>query len=354
MDLNNVTAAGQQKSADFKAHAEQDNTIADAMRDLQGLNMSDALISCMQLAIDKPDRFRALRTKAINNERADFVVQVVRDGRMPQGRFNGVGQPFANVAGGHPTDYHTARVFILSVLASAKKPKRWPVADSVGPRQVPFFPDVLNFISEARQRMVAIANAHIDLKPESEKQRALFSLGGFYNLNQALFHPRAADGKPTGTSCIIVARSVLHAAGFNAITDGQTPVGNCQVIGLLAELPESDFGLDKSVKNFDALPQPHMGDIFWIQGDDFPGGIDSSHVGIIISTAGNTWNTIEGGGNDHITRANSRELIKVAHPMGKWAFRNDNTQAGPRPLQGIYNIDKIIDARKMSRPLAPV
>jgi hypothetical protein len=351
MDLNNVSALGKQKSDDFKSHADQDSTLPDAMRDLQGLSMADALISCMQLAIDKPDRFEALGGRALGTERADFVVRLIRDGRMPQGSFNGVGQSITGSGtGGHISDYHTARLFILTLLASPLKQNVWPRPDPVGPKNFPFFPEVLSGFSQARQRMVALANAHINLAPTSDKQRGLFSLGGFYNLNGAVFDPPPSkDGTPQGTSCIIFARSVLHAAGFNVITDGVTPAGNCRVKGLLAELPGNQFGLNRSVKTFDALPQPHMGDIFWIQGDNFPGGFDSTHVGIVISTAGNRWDTIEGGGGDHVTRPSSRELIKVAHSMGKWAFKDDNTKAGVRPLQGIYEIDNIADARKMSR-----
>lgn len=354
MDLDQVTPGGRQFFADFKRMAKA-GTLDDARASLQGLNMADALVASLQLAMEDRGAFDRLAASATAAERADFSIRLVGDGAMPQAVFNGVGSsPAAGASrGGSPTDYAIARLFILTLLSSPKRPRVWPNPNPEIPKQIPFYPEFLNSIGNDRNRIAALARADVDLQPRDDEHRALFSLGGFYDYNKAVFAP--APGQP-GTSCVLFARSVLHAAGFNVI-NSSTPPQSCQSAGPLADLPNA--ALDKTVNRFDAeLPKPSMGDIFWIQGDPFPGGGDSSHVGIILSANGDTWDTVEGGGTGHITRFNKR-MVK-AQPavsansktkgkwLGKWCFQNDHTLAGSRPLQGLYNIDRIPPSRKMS------
>jgi hypothetical protein len=87
MDLDQVTPGGQQLSADFKGMAKA-GTVDAARTSLQGLNMADALISCLQLAMEDRGAFDRLAASASGTERADFPIRLVEDGAMPQAAFN--------------------------------------------------------------------------------------------------------------------------------------------------------------------------------------------------------------------------------------------------------------------------
>jgi hypothetical protein len=62
-----------------------------------------------------------------------------------------------------------------------------------------------------------------------------------------------------------------------------------------------------------------------------------------MKVEGDTWQTVEGGASDHVTRPRVRRIIPVKSKHGNWAFDNDDVKeyVKPRALQGWYNVDKI-------------
>src|SRR5262249_49424126 len=217
----------------------------------------------------------------------------------------------------------------------------------------PFFPEMLRRHRNRRERICAIAGDHANLGPGDVKQAVLFSLGGLYT-----FPAAKAGTKPgVGTTCLLFSRSVLHAAGCNVI-GGATSRFTCSCpSGMMAELPKTAFGYI-SAKEYDnpAGARPQRGDGFHIMGDTFKDRKnregthnDSSHVGIIVEVLSDkSWNPVEGGASDHVTRRRQRKLVAVTSKFGKWAFEDDTeTTAGQRPLQGWWSIDKITGTQWM-------
>jgi hypothetical protein len=323
----------QDLSQKFKDAAGSGNSFA-AFAALQGLNLLDALVSCLELAESNRSAFDTLAGAATTKERPQFSVRLVKDGAIPSEPFNGIGAD---------NDYHVARVFILQARVEKKRlmGTLWPSAESVASSRL-FYPDKVRAVGDRRERVCIIARADVGKGPGMEEQVALFSLGGLYNYAVA-----KGGTRPAGTTCILTARSVLHASGCNMI-GAKTSHGYCGVpSGLFAEFPKDVYGyVDAS--QYDSGVRPKKGDIFHIRGDNFKDkdgndtGHDSTHVGIIVNVrADDVWETVEGGASDHVTRSNTRTLISVNSRHGKWAFKGDSTSAGVRPVQGWYSIERI-------------
>jgi hypothetical protein len=330
-----VSAGGQELSAKFKATA-RSGDYSQAFDHLQGLSLSDALVSCLELADAEGEVFATLASNAVNMERPQFSVKLVKTGSIPRGRYLGIISSLED-----ESDYDTARTFILGVRAN-KAPlalRLWGVAVNTAATAC-FYPEFLLAFRERRARICGLADAHAGLGPHKYAQAALFSLGGRYDYRQA-----DAGTEPGGaaTTCILVARAVWHAAGCNVIWKDMSPVCNVQA-GLFANLKKGAFGYVPA-SAYEAGMRPQPGDIFHIQGAPFvtkdKKENDSSHVGLIVEVAGEVWSTVEGGAGDHVTKKNTRTIIQVNSKYGKRAFDKDPVSCGPRPLQGWYSVDKI-------------
>lgn len=334
-----MTASGQVISQKLTQAAGSGN-YSEAFASLEGLSLLDGLLACLDLAAIDLKSFEALAGQATQKGRPQFLVRLVRDGFIPQDPYAGIGADI---------DYHFARMFILRARAVRKNlvNSLWPKAEAVAKAE-PFYPEMVRGNSGKRDRVCAVAKKHVNMGPHHGEQVALFSLGGLYDFNAANAGTKPQNG---ATTCILFARGVLHAAGCNVIGLGTFRASSI-VTGLFSELPKSSFGyVDAS--EFDKGSRPQRGDIFHIRGGNFRDkngndtGNDSSHVGIVIATVGDTWITIEGGGGDNVTRDNQRQLVAVNSPHGKWAFKKDDTSAGVRPLQGWYDMDKIYSGQWM-------
>jgi hypothetical protein len=337
-----VTPGGQELSAKFKAAATA-GLHSEAFSHLQGLCLLDALISCLELADTGGKVFDNLAQKAVAKGPAQFSVQLVKGGSMPQG-------PFSIKTLGHTTtaldDWDTARIFILRVRSEKSNlaNRLWGQASAVAASAC-FYPEFVTQCPDVRKRICTLANAHVGLGPHQDQQVALFSLGGKYNYSQA-----DAGTKPVGTTCILVARGVWHAAGCNVIWNGMSAM--CNVPEGLKNLKQSEFGFVPA-SQYDKGVRPGPGDIFWIQGDPFGNKkgdkIDSTHVGLVIEVKDDVWTVVQGGAPDHITTSKTPKLIRVANNAhGKWSFDSDNVSCGKRPLQGWYSVDNIIGNKWMA------
>ena len=324
-----ITPGGKDLSANFKAAARSGNQTQQAFSHLQGLCLSDALVSCLELADAESNVFVDLARQAVKKERPQFSVQLVNNGSIPQGSYLGI----------TPGDYDTARSFILRVRAEKAHlaQRLWGQASDIAATDC-FYPEFLLRFPGRRDRICGLADAHAGVGPHEDEQVSLFSLGGRYDYRQA-----DAGTKPGGTTCILVARSLWHAAGCNVIWNGISSACNVPK-GLDANLNKSQFGF-MPASEYDKGMRPQAGDIFHIQGDPFVNAkgekIDSTHVGVITNVEGDVWSTVEGGATDHVTRSNQRRIIRVTSPHGKWAFDNDRVSCGVRPLKGWYSVDRI-------------
>ncbi len=335
-----MTGSGQALSTKMR-EAAQSGKYAEAFGYLQELSVVDGLISCLDLAEADLAAFNAMAGQATSKGKPQFVARLVRDGYIPQDAYAGIGSDI---------EYHFARTFILRSRAERKSlvNSLWPKAEGVA-KSKPFYPEMMRSQSGKRDRICAIAEKHVNLGPFDGRQVALFSLGGLYDFPAAKAGTKPQKG---ATTCILFARGVLHAAGCNVIGSHTIRSGSI-VTGLFTELPKIAFGY-VAASEFDKGRRPQRGDIFHIRGGNFKSkdgddtGIDSTHVGIIVDTVGDTWITIEGGGGDNVTRRNQRRLVGSNSSHGKWAFHNDNTSAGVRPLQGWYSIDGINSGQWMA------
>jgi hypothetical protein len=339
---------GQELSDNFKSAARAGD-FSKAFFHLGFLNLHDALESCLELAEQERSVFDSLAGAAEGKtQRPHFSVRIVKNGFLPREKFTDIGAD---------NDFHVARIFILSVRVTKKALANslWPSAETTATSKV-FYPEYL--VNGRRARIIALANDHVGKGPGNEQQVALFSLGGLFNYTQA-----ESGTHPSGTTCLLFARSVLHAAGKNVI-GGRTPRSTCNVPHGLGDVNQDVLQLVPAAE-FDNGSRPQGGDVFWIAGGNYIGkhgedtGTDSSHWGVIVNVRGangEVWDTVEGGSGDHVTRTNTRTLVAAQSPLGKWRFDNDavketvltnNTVSPPRAIRtprvvkGWFNVDRM-------------
>lgn len=295
--------------------------------------------ACFALAVSQPQLFQALWEFVPwlpGQDVSDFALDLVHDGTMPQ-------KPYANMDW---SDYDNAREVYLRAWET-KRPPGWP-SDRVGSaKNICLYPEYLEGRTR-RDAIVQLALSHVGCGPSDRFQANLFCLGGKYtfSIGKLGAHPL---GK--GTTCMLFARSVLHAAGVNVIGPFTPTSCSCDS-GLSKEISHLKCFVD--TKKAEAPPQPKPGDVFLIQGpnfgmnDDGSGGYGSGHVGVITSIAGNQWTVVQGGAPNHINAIGTRTLTPMSgsKEWGTWYFPEDsgvNVKGVKRfrGLQGYWSIDNI-------------
>jgi hypothetical protein len=325
--------------------AVQDNHLEVALGLLDTFGIYNAFASCVDLAEKNRAGFEALAARAAGGSGkswADFYLRLVKEGAVPAG--------IASMTDGL---YHSARMLLLRAREDNRIKKLgahfWPRSEDVA-RSRPFYPERLRKYPKRRDRVCQLCKDHEGLEPLSDEETALFSLGGLYTYTWAR---SGTNPQKPATTCILFVRSILQAAGCNVINDNTSKfICSCPG-GTDVELPTSRVKKDNpfgyvNASAYDQGLRPLAGDIFHIKGDNFrdPAGnlttTNSDHIGIIVEVVGkNQWRTIEGGGPDNITLWHTRKLVEVKSPHGNWAFDDDKTTAGVRPLQGWYNLDNV-------------
>jgi hypothetical protein len=170
-------------------------------------NVFTALVCCLKTAESGQESLRRLlRPASLKGGKAALVAWVTQHGYLPLGQ-----------GGQSAEDYDAARAFIL--VAREGYPQLtddlWGPALDIAERRG-FSPEFLAAYpgaSRRRDRILAVAKAHVALGPHMRRQINLWSLGGLYG-------GAVADKgtQPNGTTCILVGRGVYHAAGANMIT----------------------------------------------------------------------------------------------------------------------------------------
>jgi hypothetical protein len=303
-----------------------------AMQWLNSKALKPAWDACFALATTQPSVYRALWDAVpYGNRASDFALDFIEYGYMPQ-RMSHADMSW--------DDYDVARELYLRALEKTKRPPWWPDRHAVA-SSVCLYPDYFGAFGR-RTAIIELANWHSDLGPTSPAQASLFCLGGRYTYSIG-----KAGAAPTGpgTTCMLFARSILHASGINVIGPNTPRSCSCDK-GLSAEI--AHLSCYVSTKTASSPPTPKPGDIFLIQGPNFKGGYGSAHVGVITMVNGSQWTCVQGGASDHITR----QKVYTVKPMvgsttwGNWYFEEDagvSTTSGKalRGIQGYWDIDRI-------------
>jgi hypothetical protein len=280
------------------------------------------------LAANQPAAFKGLWDSVpyAGDKISDFALDFIYGGYMPQ-------KPYSLMDW---IDYDNAREVYLRSFEKTKRPPAWPTDRHINSKLVSFYPEY-GWWRTRRASVIQLAIDHCDLGPGNRFQANLFCLGGRYTFSIGM---QGAHPSGPGTTCMLFARSILHAAGINVIGSATPTSCSCDK-GLNAELKH--LGCYVDTKSSTNMPTPNPGDIFHIEGPPFKGGYGSAHVGIIISIAGNKWTCIQGGASNHVTKRVTYTVKPTTNKTwGNWCFEEDYASVKMvRGIRGYWNIDNI-------------
>jgi hypothetical protein len=219
-----------------------------------------------------------------------------------------------------------------------------------------FYPEFCTqFPDSVDQRIAAVARAHAGMGPSSPDLPALYTLGGRFDGAAALTQLKAMGKGGGGTSCVMTARAVYHAAGCDMIDGSEpslnTPNGPVIDLGTPTKTTNSVFDQKKnqwvqktSLKarhiradiaddgkafaavNKDVRPHLTIGDIYLIEGSGDHiflargNGAFAVHVGIIVGHDGENYFTVDGGSGFGADVALSTKRQLAFKPDTGWAF----------------------------------
>ncbi len=215
-----------------------------------------------------------------------------------------------------------------------------------------FYPEFhTEFPDSVDQRIAAVARAHAGLGPTSPDLPALYTLGGLFDGAEALKQLKAMGQGGGGTTCVMTARGIYHAAGCDMI-DGSpitvnTPSGPMIDLGTPTKKTRNDNSKylearrgradtahngGKAFEDNNANVRPHLtiGDIYYVEGTGDHlylargNGALAVHVGVIVGHSGDTYYTVDGGGGRGADVTLS-PLRKMSFKKGAgWSFAEQN------------------------------
>jgi hypothetical protein len=220
--------------------------------------------------------------------------------------------------------------------------------------QFNFYPEFyLEFPDSVDARIAAVARAHAGLGPKSADLPALYTLGGLFDGAASLRQLEAMGQGGGGTSCVMTARAIYHAAGCDMIDGGDltlnTPSGPMIDLGtptrrtwndgtkhLEARRGRADTANNggKAFKdnNIDIRPHLTVGDIYYVEGTgdhlylQRGNGALAVHVGIIVGQSGDTYFTVDGGQGKGADIGLSPMRRMMFKPGAGWSFAELNKQ----------------------------
>ncbi|MGE0425030.1 MAG: hypothetical protein AB7O88_22415 [Reyranellaceae bacterium] len=225
-----------------------------------------------------------------------------------------------------------------------------------------FYPEFYTqFPDSVDERIAAVARAHAGMGPSSTDLPALYTLGGLFDGAAALAQLKSMGKGGGGTSCIMTARGVYHAAGCDMIDGGDISInvpGGAE-LGLGTPTKKTNMVKNKENKwvqqttwkvnhgradvahfgkrfddtNKDIRPHLTIGDIYMVEGTGDHlylargNGAYAVHVGIIVGHSGDTYFTVDGGGGNgaDVNLSPLRELS--FKDKAGWAF-GERTKKG--------------------------
>jgi hypothetical protein len=215
-------------------------------------------------------------------------------------------------------------------------------------RKYAFFPEFNESVPNTRQRIAAIAKAHVGTDMGNDLLTVFFSLGGYFSKSESEVGLRDAK-RAGGTTCIMTARAAYHSAGLEMIGERVPSVGapgGAQLeLGVPAQktadsgkketkatmlrADQYDFGGNGfNDDNSQIRPQLDVGDIYFVDGDGQfkfllrPGAL-AVHVGIVVGNhAGMFVDTIDGGaGSGAKIELRLKRAVRFSNPIG-WTLDN--------------------------------
>ena len=223
---------------------------------------------------------------------------------------------------GNPGEYavnpflHNLRKAMLGCPLIAEKLKN-------NARSYIFYTEFYESISNLRGRVSAIAKAHAGADYGNDLLTVLYSLGGFFDKSTSEIGLRDAK-RAGGTTCVMTARGIYHAAGAKMIGERDpsvgTPSGPQVELGVpvhrttssgkrlveasLQRDDQNQFG-PKGFNDDDPeernRPKLEPGDIYYIDGNGTfkfllrAGNAIAAHVGIVAENRGSIVDTVDGG-----------------------------------------------------------
>jgi len=209
-----------------------------------------------------------------------------------------------------------------------------------------FYPEFYESIPNLPLRVAALAKAHAGADFGNDLLTVLYSLGGYFSKDEAADGLRDAK-KVGGTTCVMTARGIYHAAGANMLTDRApsvgTPGGPQLELGrpvthtsntgnryAAASLMRDDQivfgprGFNDDNADEANRPKLNIGDIYFVDGDgDFKYLLRAqlsvaAHVGIVVDNRGGKFvDTIDGGsGTGAKIDLNLNRAVKFVSGLG--------------------------------------
>jgi hypothetical protein len=238
-------------------------------------------------------------------------------------------------------------------------------------RRFNFFPEFVTlFPDSVRKRVIATAMAHRDMGPKDDELKVLYSLGGFFD------DKVSGDGlkvnQSGGTTCLMTARGIYHAAGAAMIGERDpavnVPMGPNVELGMpvvhkstvkdksghwvekkyvsetirRGEVAESVPGEEKfSDSRKDMKPHLPAGNIYFEAGHGDSkyllrgGGALAEHVGIVVSETGHQWFRTVDGGQGFGVEVKLKDVRKLEFDdaLGYWVLR-DPVKGATRSYSG--------------------
>lgn len=215
----------------------------------------------------------------------------------------------------------------------------------INARQYIFYTEFYEGIWSLRGRISAIAKAHAGADYGNDLLTVLYSLGGFFDKKESEVGLRDAK-KVGGTTCVMTARGIYHAAGAEMIGDRVpsvgTPNGPQVELGVpayrtsttgkkyLEATMQRDDQYQFGPKGFDDndpeernRPRLEPGDIYYVDGDgDFKfllrqGNAVAAHVGVVVDTLATSVDTVDGGsGTGAKIELNPKREVKFLKNIG--------------------------------------
>ena len=225
------------------------------------------------------------------------------------------------------TDYpYRVNVFLHGVRKAILSCKALDGVRQANGRTYIFYPEFLAF-EKVRERIAALARAHAGMGPKNDELTVLYSLAGYFGMSDASKAVKVTGSG--GTTCIMTARAVYHAAGCTMIGERpptvNTPLGGTElgvpalyqrsvqkdgkwITEKLAKVTITRSDIEENGgKVFNEneqlnVPNLDIGDIYFVDGDGehkflMRGqGALAGHVGIIVGRPDRMkFDTVDGG-----------------------------------------------------------
>lgn len=248
-------------------------------------------------------------------------------------------------------------------------------------RKYVFYTEFYNAIWSLPLRIAAIAKAHAGADIGNDLLPVLYSLGGFFSYAESDTGLRSAK-QSGGTTCIMTARAIYHAAGASMIGDRDptvnTPGGPQIELGVPSTKVDSKgnrFGSPTILRDDQQLfgangykgadadetnrPRLNTGDIYYVDGAGehkflLRAGAVAAHVGIIVEQRGiKHVDTIDGGSGQgaKIDLNLNREVKHV--PLLGWtldkpgrSFTSGNIAEAEAHMQQFKDDSAVVDWMK--------